>query len=402
MPGYTTRDLFLNIMDLGECERTLNWEFGYWGGALTRWYEEGLPKVKGLPREVGYGESIHGPGLSVGSPSYGGDFPIVDVDVSSYFDFDEGFASAPYNYWIYPHYEPEKISEDDEHIELYDIDGIRKRVFKNSSSMPFWIEWPVKTRKDWEKMKEERFRLDSIDSRYAGDRDKFIHNAKNRTYPLCLLDAPAGFFGSVRFLVGEKDLFLLYYDDPKLIHDILSHLCSLWIEMAEELTAKVTYDIACFWEDMSGKHGSLISPAMFREFMTPNYRRIVDYLRTKKIKYFLVDTDGEVSELIPLFLEAGINVMYPFEQQAGNDLLEIRRKHPQLRMLGGFDKNTLYKGRKEIDNELEKMPLMIRQGGYIPYADHLIPANSTWDNFEYYRERLKDIIDTTPVRGTAA
>ena len=163
-------------------------------------------------------------------------------------------------------------------------------------------------------------------------------------------------------------------------------------------TEKVSDDVACFWEDMSGKHGSLISPSMFKEFMTPNYQRIINFLKEKKIKYFLVDTDGDVSQLIPLFLDAGINVMYPFEQQAGNDLIEIRKKYPQLRMLGGFDKSTLDKGKSEIENELKKMRFMIWQGGYIPYADHLIPANVNWDNFKYYRERLKGIIDTTPVQ----
>ena len=50
-----------------------------------------------------------------------------------------------------------------------------------------------------------------------------------------------------------------------------------------------------------------------------------------------------------------------------------------------------------IDRELEKMEFLIKKGGYIPYADHLIPPNSTWENFKYYRDRLNEIIYSTRV-----
>jgi len=119
---------------------------------------------------------------------------------------------------------------------------------------------------------------------------------------------------------------------------------------------------------------------------------LINFLKSKGIKYFLVDTDGKVDGLIPLFLEAGINVMIPFEQQAGNNLIEFRKNYPELRMMGGFDKNTLYKGKEYINKELEKMPYLISKGGYIPYSDHDVPPNSSWENFKYYRNKLQDII----------
>jgi hypothetical protein len=41
------------------------------------------------------------------------------------------------------------------------------------------------------------------------------------------------------------------------------------------------FDIAGFWEDMAGKNGSLISPSIFREFMTPYYRKLTDFIKSK-------------------------------------------------------------------------------------------------------------------------
>ncbi len=393
----TARELFLNVMGFKSSIRTLRWELGYWGSTILRWYKEGLPKVKGISKKVKSGDSVVGPGVAVASPSTTGEFPLYDYDVGKYFKFDESFIHFPYNYWIYPRFEKKVIYEDDKYIKLFDTDGVKKKIIKDNTSMPLFLEWPVKNEKDWQKVKEQRFNIDSISNRYFYDIDNFVKEIENRTAPLGILDAPIGFFGSLRYLIGDTNLFMLFYDNPNFIKSICNYLCNFWLQMAEELTSKMEFDLACFWEDMSGKQGSLISPSMFREFLSPYYKRLVSYLKTKNIDYFLVDTDGKVSELIPLFLEAGVNMMYPFEQQAGNDLIEIRKKYPDLRILGGFDKNTLFKGKDFIDKELEKIEYLISKGGYIPFGDHLIPPNCSWQNFKYYRNSLNKIIDSTKV-----
>ena len=263
--------------------------------------------------------------------------------------------------------------------------------------MPMWLEYPVKNRNDWEEIKKQRLNSDSISQRYAENFKEFLKEAVNRTFPLGIFYYPIGFFGSLRYLVGEERLFTLYYDDPGLIKDMVSHLCDLWIKMGEELLSKTEIDVVSFWEDMSGKNGPLISPATFKEFMTPCYRKIVDFYKSKGVNNFIVDTDGNVEKLIPLFMEAGVNGMFPFEQQAGNDLIKIRKKYPKLVIAGGFDKNTLFKTREHIDSELEKMEYLISKGGFIPHGDHLIPPNCSWDNYKYYREKLGRIIENTKV-----
>lgn len=393
MEKFSSKELFLKIMNFEPCDRTLNWEFGYWGGTINRWYKEGLPRVRGFSPELKFGQSVPGNAVAAGSTSWGGEIPVKDYDVSHYFNFDEGFTLVPYNYWIFPLFEKKIVFEDDKYIEFYDVDGIRKKSLKDDSSMPFFMEWPVKNENDWEKIKDERFNLDSIGKRFSGNFKEFAEKSKSIKSPLGILDAPVGFFGSLRFLIGEENLFMLYYDKPGFLNKILDHLCNLWISMAEELTSEIDFDFAFFWEDMAGKQGSFISPAVFRQFMTPGYIKFISFLKSKGIKHFLVDTDGKVNDLIPLFLEAGITIMYPFEQQAGNNLTEIRNRFPDLGIIGGFDKNCLFKGRNFIDAELEKMPLLINKGGFIPCADHLIPPNCSWEDFEYYRNRLEKIIE---------
>ena len=132
--------------------------------------------------------------------------------------------------------------------------------------------------------------------------------------------------------------------------------------------------------------------------MLPCFKGLIDFLKIKGVKHFIVDTDGNVNKLIPLFLEVGITGMLPFERQAGNDLLKIRKKYPKLQIMGGFNKNVLANSRKEIDNELNIVKEMVKLGGYIPYCDHLVPPNVSWENYKYYRKRLKEIIYSTKIK----
>ena len=106
---FTSKELFLKIMNFEHCKRTLNWEFGYWGGTLNRWYKEGLPEVKGFSEKLTYSQSIPGSAIAAGSPSWNGTMPKKDFDVANYFNFDKGFSLVPYHYWIFPLFEKRKL-----------------------------------------------------------------------------------------------------------------------------------------------------------------------------------------------------------------------------------------------------------------------------------------------------
>jgi len=116
-------------------------------------------------------------------------------------------------------------------------------------------------------------------------------------------------------------------------------------------------------------------------------------LREMGVKIILVDTDGRIEKLIPLFLESGITAIFPFEVQAGNDIVALRKQYPRLGILGGIDKMKIAEGKKAIDEELNsKVPLMLRSGGYIPHIDHHVHPDISWKDFIYYRTRLNEMI----------
>ena len=136
-----------------------------------------------------------------------------------------------------------------------------------------------------------------------------------------------------------------------------------------------------------------ISPAMFRDFMLPRYRRITDLVRARGCDTIFVDSDGDVSQLIPLWLEAGINGVYPMEVAAGMDVGRLRQEYGRdLLMTGGIDKRALAQGPQAIDAELKRRMPVAEQGGYVPHLDHAVPHDVPYEAFCYYWDRKKEYL----------
>jgi uroporphyrinogen decarboxylase len=62
-------------------------------------------------------------------------------------------------------------------------------------------------------------------------------------------------------------------------------------------------------------------------------------------------------------------------------------------MMGGIPKSDIGKGPAAIEKFLEPVQAVLKTGGYIPYGDHFIPPDVSWEGFKYYRTRLNEIID---------
>ena len=129
-----------------------------------------------------------------------------------------------------------------------------------------------------------------------------------------------------------------------------------------------------------------MSLELIQELMDQFYQ-----LRTDTdIRVFAVDSDGDVSLLIPLFMETGINMMLPFEVQAGMDVRRVRESYPGLVIIGGLDKRALFTDTAAIEREVKpKVEEMLPSGGFIPSLDHNVPPEVSLANFKKYLEILR-------------
>jgi uroporphyrinogen decarboxylase len=385
-----TRERFVTIMNFEKPDRMLRWELGYWYATLERWYREGLEsKYQPSKTSVEFNPGLGVRGEAAPHEDYSKRRPR-ERDAHDYLGFDDGLVALPVNAGPQPPFERKVFEDTDNHIVFQDEYGVKKKLKKLGASTPEFVGWPAETREGFERLKEERFSAELRD-RIPESWPELVESYKNRDYPTALGGYPFGFYGFLRYMMGEERLLYNFYDDPDLVRDMMSFFADFWIELWNQVLDEVEVDCVHFWEDMSYKSGPLISPAMFREFMSPCYRRITDSLKDRGVSVIVVDTDGNIDVLLPLFLEAGLTGIYPIEVQAGNDLVAIRERYPKAHLMGGIDKIKVSKGRESIDEELEgKLPFMLERGGYIPHLDHHVHPEISWQDFCYYRRRLEE------------
>lgn len=300
-------------------------------------------------------------------------------------------------FFPYPPFERKIIAEDEETITYINHEGIILRERKDfpDSSMPQFIRFPVETREEFRQFRKERFRP-NLEERIGPNYKELLSSYKNRDCPLIIIaDRWGGFFGGVRAMVGVERACYLFYDDPAFLEEMMDSIADFLIEMMEQILQYTDVDVFGFWEDMAFKTGPLVGPQLYRKFAYPRYKRVVDFLRSKGVKYISLDSDGNIYSLIPIWLDAGINVLYPFEVQAGMDVVKVRKEFgKELRMWGGIDKRALAKGKEAIDEELRRVEGLVKEGGYIPCPDHSIPPDVSYENYLYFAEKLWELVNS--------
>jgi hypothetical protein len=347
-----------------------------WIGPWRRWRTEGLPI----------------------------DADVDDIDFKTwclnYFGFEGMFSTfwgeprVPVDVGTAPEFEKVILEEKDAYIVYRGGDGAIVKQFKNPDSTLIsrqWLEYPIKGRDDW-----KRFRDEHLDPNAAGrypepsEWEAMKKRWQDRDHVISI--DGGSFYGFVRNWIGVENLSLMLYDDPDLIHEMMEYLADFFIQILHKALDEVDIDFAMFWEDMCYKGGPLISPAMFREFCLPNYKKVTSFLAEHGVGLSWVDCDGNIEALIPLWIEGGVRGFYPLEVAAGMDAGKLQKEYgTQILTWGNVDKRALAQGKEAIDAEMARLAPIVERGGFIPLVDHGVPDDVSYPNYLYYLEQRKRI-----------
>ncbi len=354
----TERDRWVRTMNFQSVDHVPDEEFGYWTETLAIWHEQNFP------------EHI-----------------VNDPQADRFFGFNRR-EHVPINLGLIPNFEHQVIDDTDEHQIIIDNAGVTCIIKKDgTSTIPKYLNFPIETRYDWEKFKE---RLNPNDPRrYPENWAELKQQWAVRDYPLGI--SVGSLFGWLRNWMSFEHVTITCIDDPMWIHDMMEHVTEFILTIIDRAVREVDLDFADFWEDMCFNMGPMISPAMFKEFMVPRYKRITDFLKQHGVDVVYVDCDGDINELVPLWLEGGVNCMFPLEIQSGSDPYPIREKYgEQVLLLGGVDKMQLIAGKVAIRKEIDRITPLVETGGYIPHVDHRCPPDVTYENYLYYLKTKRE------------
>ncbi len=351
-----SRERYLATAHYADRDRLYHWEMGPYEETIKRWQADGLP---------------------------------VDSDWAYYGGYDR-FEVAPVSVGLCPGFVYETLEETDEHEIYLDGDGVKKRKLRNvpPPAMPQYLEYPLRGRENWDDFLR-RLNPDSP-ARFPVYWDSIKRQYADRDFPLGI--SGGSLYGWLRNWMGVEGISLAVYDDPAFLQQAATEMADCILAVLDRALDGVQYDFAQFWEDMAYKTSSLIDPRQYREIFLPQYQRITDRLHQAGVDVLMLDSDGNVDNLIPCWLDVGINFIYPMEVAAGMDVVALRRKFGKdLIIGGGMDKRVLASSKSAIKAMVDEKVALMQEGGYVPGCDHAMPPDIPWENYVYYRQLLQDV-----------
>ncbi|HEY3396117.1 MAG TPA: uroporphyrinogen decarboxylase family protein [Armatimonadota bacterium] len=367
----TNRERFYNAMHYLPVDHPPYFLDGPWPDTLERWYGEGYPRGVALEDYLGVEPfRYHGAGIDT---------------------------------FFIPPLEPRILEETEEFVIRTDAYGATLKDFRDHTSMPHWIDFPVKTPADLEE-RIELLRWNGGAGRIPADWDAQV--AAWRADGLGVVASGGSYYGILRNLMSVELLSTMLYDAPESIKRYNDAYFELIMRILERVFADLPGEVlyVSFGEDFAYKTAPLLSPAMYRKFIMPYHQAVVDLARSHGVDIFFFDSDGNLNLMLPHLLEAGINLFYPIECAADMDPLALRATYGRdLRMIGGIDKRALAAGKPAIRAELErKVPPLIAEGGYLPRVDHSVGTDISLENFRYYMQVLLELFGMEPAGALAA
>ncbi|NQT15551.1 MAG: hypothetical protein HQ582_22525, partial [Planctomycetes bacterium] len=287
------RERFLATMRFQPRDRSPICDFSFWEETIEAWYEQGLP------RNISRAET----------DDYFGMDPlfrcVADIESSALTAPADPARSVFDGLWVglVPPFEPVVLETRGDGQVVQQCDGVRVFTKTSSVSIPLTEQHLLVDRQSW----REHYlpRLDPDDPRrYPENWDACVALWRDESRQLPVFLPGGSFYGWIRNWMGLEALSLAVYDDPAWFEEMVTAVADCVIGVLERvLETGGRFDGCSLWEDMCYNNGPLLGPTQFKRFLVPHYRRLTDLLRRHGVDVIWVDCDGQIDELLPLWLD---------------------------------------------------------------------------------------------------
>ncbi len=323
-----------------------------WPETVRRWQKEGLP---------------------------------AEIPVADYF----GYELVSLHFDQSPMFEVKVLHKDETYVvETTPYGGIRKN-FRTYASTPEIIDWAVKSREDWNRIRD-RLRPDFTRVDWVSLRQCY---QRAQSEGKCIsLNAVVG-YDYLQNYVKSEDLLVLMLEDPDWFREMARTVAELVIGMAEMImSAGYTFHVAFLFNDMAYRNGPLFSPKLYRECILEWDKMVCDFFHSKGMPV-IYHTDGDIHLLIPHLIEAGVDCLQPLEAKANMDVRELKQQYgDRLAFMGNIDVRKMADpDPRVIEEEIRsKLEVAKEGGGYIYHSDHSVPPSVSLEQYHRVMELVRE------------
>lgn len=293
-----------------------------------------------------------------------------------------------------PSYMPITVKVENGNKIYYDMYGSLVSRPVNNTATPMlyvYIDAPLKDKEDWEKVKD---RFNPLDPRrlplHFGDEYIDYLNKSDKPVLAGITWGPARGIKN-GYMFGFDRYMEMLVESPETLMEIFDFWADYCIKFFSQFLPKLKLDAVIIREDGMGyKSSSMISPEMYRKVYKPYVTKFVSFLKENGVKTVGYYSSGNLLPLLDEIMQTGINLIAPIESAAGMDVVELRKRFPTLRLLGGISKDAVMAGKEEIKADIDRKLTLIKQGGYIPAIDDYIMPDMKYENVRYVFDYIKE------------
>ncbi len=346
-PTLTHRQRVQRMFNRDDHDRVPRHE-SFWSDTITRWETEGL---------------------------VGGTQGVLDL-------LDGDFQGIC---WVWPQCFPGEeytVSQDDQTRIVRDGQGKTVRYWRHRMGTPEHLGFDCDSREKWDRVYKPALLRSGLQQdpeavRRAYERarrqDKWVHLTGVES------------FEEIRSLIGDEAGAIAMADDPDWIVDISQTFTTQVLRNFDAMMATgIEPDGLWIYGDMAFNHATFCSPAMYRELIWPDHKRLADWAHAHNMK-FIYHTDGNVNGVIDLWLDAGFDCFQPIEAKAQMDIRNLCPKYgDKLAIFGNIDVMLMSTNDPEqIEEEIKsKFAAGKATKGYVYHSDHSVPPAVSWETYQ--------------------
>jgi uroporphyrinogen decarboxylase len=287
--------------------------------------------------------------------------------------------------WCWPMAFPgreEVVRMDQDTRDERDGNGKLVRYWRNKSGTPEHLGFDCDSREKWEQVyKPALLNAGLQNDPEAARRQYIIGREKGRWCHLTGVES----FEETRSLMGDEITLIAMADDPEWIQDVSRTFTDVLLRnMDAHMATGIQPDGLWIYGDMAFKTATMCSPAMYKELIWPDHKRLVDWAHAHRMK-FIYHTDGDVNGVLDLYLEAGFDCIQPLESKASMDVRRLAPKYGDIDVM-----KMMTNDRAIIEEEVTtKLAAGKAKKGYIYHSDHSVPPQVSWDTYQFIIELLE-------------
>jgi Uroporphyrinogen-III decarboxylase len=169
----------------------------------------------------------------------------------------------------------------------------------------------------------------------------------------------ACFYHIVADFFGMENYFIKMYENPAVVEAVTEHVVDFYVAANEKFFAGLgnRADIMFFGNDFGTQRDLMLSPELFRKFVLPSTKRIID-VGKKYNKIIMLHSCGSIYRVIPDLIDAGVDALHPLQAQAaGMSAKELSKYKNDIAFLGAIDAQSFFVNSTpaQIEDEVKRV-----------------------------------------------